>query len=178
MIDRIAYRSRDPRALALWETYEQQREEFAEKLRATLTELGLAGSDALQRGNRVIGVRHTDGDEVPDGWRVPADWPDMITPDRRRRAGKAAAEKLGALRVPDPRDELPGGMPGQVMDFERARFLTAGLTFAADALYVTYQAPRMPEEYAKHIDTTVWEQVPLSVYYAAVESQETVGEDS
>lgn len=178
MPDRIAYRSRDPRALALWETYQKQRDAFTEQLHATLADLGVAGRNPLKREHRIVGVRHEPGDTVPDGWRVPANERHMITPDRRTSSGKAVAKKLGALHVPDPRDELPGGMPGEVMDWEQSRFLVAGVTFADGALYVTYQAPRMPAEYAEHIDAAVWEPVPLSVYYAAIESLETVGEDS
>lgn len=177
MPDRIAYRSRAPRALAVWEAYQKQREAFNDQLRATLAELGLTGRDVLRREHHVVGVRYSDGD-IPDGWRVSADKPDMIIPDRRTRDGKAVAKTLGALRIPDPRDDLPGGMPGEVMDWDRASLLVAGLTFAADALYVTFQAPRMPEEYAEHIDPDIWEQVPLSVYYAAVEQQEVAGETS
>lgn len=176
MTDRIAYRSRDPRALALWETYQQQREAFTEQLHATLTDLGVGDRNPFKRENQIVGVRHKPGDTVPDGWRVSANERHMITPDRRTRTGKEIAKKLGALHVPDPRDELPGGMPGEVMDWERQQFLVAGLSFAADALYVTFQAPRMPVEYAEHIDSAVWEPVPLSVYYAAVEQQEVAGE--
>lgn len=172
MTDGIAYRSRDPRALALWETFQQQRDAFTEQLRATLAELGVAGRNVFTRDHLIIGIRHEHGDAVPDGWRISATGSRMLTPDRRSRGGKTAAKKLRALRVPDPRGELPGGMPGEVLDWKRRRFHVAGLAFADGALYVSYQAPRLPEEYAAHIDPNVWEQVPLSAYDAATKQQE------
>lgn len=178
MTDRIVYRSRHPQAVNLWDTWRTQMDSFRQRVERVAAYLDAADRRPAQQGGRIIGFSHESGDPVPAGWRVHPKSSNVITPNRRTSGGKNAGTLLDDLKIPSLRDSLPGGMPGTVIDWERARFYDAGIRRLGDALYVTYGTARLPDEYVEHIDTTMWEVAPLSEYYAALEADETAEQAS
>lgn len=172
MTDRIVYRTGAPEALALWETWRTKTDEFRERVAAVAADLGFSDRGPAQLSGRIIGFSHDSDTPPPPGWRIHPRTDKVIVPDRRTQDGKATAALLEDLKIPNLRDHLPGGMPGTVIDFDHLRFADGKITRHGDALYVTYEMERMPEEYSTHIDAGMWEPVALSEYYALIEREE------
>jgi hypothetical protein len=147
-------------------------DEFRERVERVADDLDAADRKPAQQGGRIIGFSHEPGSPAPEGWKVHAKYNSVITPDRRTSGGKSAVKLLDPLKIPNLRDSLPGGMPGTVIDFDRAHFYDAGIRRMGDTVYVTYGTDRLPDEYVKHVDAAMWEVAPLSEYYAALERDE------
>ena len=159
------YRSTHPDALRRWHATTEAMDAWSEKMQATLITLGVDGREVWydQVSGRIIGLGHTGGDDVPEGWRVDART-GYLVPRRSTKAGKQIAAVLDGMRRPDPR-ALPG-MPAQVM--AGVHFLTCGLEYMGGALYVRWSRP-IPE---KLVDSAIWERIKLSEYYAALEAHQ------
>jgi hypothetical protein len=164
--DLTVYRTRRPEVVALWHTAMEARKEWAEKLKAFQAEHGLTGREVYfyEPAGHIAGFAD-DGSEPPTGWRVESRR-NLLVPRLSSRPGKAIGKQLGALKHPDPRNDLPG-MPAEC--FAGLKLLTCGLALREDggALYVTWGAP-IDE---KRVDLDVWEQVRLSEYYAVLEAE-------
>ena len=172
----IAYRSTHPEVLAHWEKTGSAEAQTAwrDKVKAAITEFGFPSdlrfvTTSGWADTRVAGIEHPEGDEIPAGWKRLKDFPSAITPDKRRAAGKRAAERLDALPCPNPRKRLPGGMPA--MSFIGHKIAQPGIARHGDAVYVTWSA-ELEESEANNLDSAVWERIKLSEYYAAKERQD------
>lgn len=177
MAEPIVYRSTHPDVLAHWEktASAQAQEAWRGRVEDTLAGLGFPGRQFATRdgmtGLTVTGVEHPRSEPVPPGWRRDQKLPSTITPRRSIKAGKAAAAALDELTRPDPRKDMPGGMPPIAGAAGAMAFLRAAIEPLDGAVYV-----RWPQEIsvrdAACIDPTVWERVRLSEYYAACERQD------
>lgn len=136
-----------------------------------LADLGFADRNIAMRGQRVIGVEHPRDAAVPDGWRRDKELSDAIVPARRTAAGRRLGERLETLRKPDPRDRLPGGMPSEAFCASPPSLMHPGLAEIGDAIYVMWSG-RLSAPDMDRIDFEVWEQIPLSRYWAAREAQD------
>ncbi|MEV0831487.1 MULTISPECIES: hypothetical protein [Streptosporangiaceae] len=173
MADLTVYRTRQPETVALAASYTEAYKAWQARVAETLTDLGFPEREPVVAGALlrygVAGIKHQDGEMIPPGWRVT--WmydQDLLVPDRRTKAGKAAGARLEQLEMPtDPRRLLPG-MPAEVrIDGHR---YNPGMACRENdsALYVTWKhAPP-----ADWVDTVIWDRVPLSEYYAVVEAED------
>ncbi|REF00240.1 hypothetical protein [Thermomonospora umbrina] len=175
----VVYRSTHPDVLAHWDRAGSADAQTAWRARVdqVIADLGFPGrrfatSDGL-RGVKVTGVEHPKDEPVPAGWRRDGSLPGAITPDRRRRLGKEVAERLDGLAAPNPRRDLPGGMPD--VAFSSLRLMRPGVARLGDAVVVTWSA-EIDSGDAEHIDPAVWERIRLSEYYAAVEAEQDGGQ--
>lgn len=166
---KIVYRSTHPDVLEHWRNTgsAEAQQAWQDRLNQALTDLGFPGRRPVMKGTRVVGVEH-DG-EPPEGWRPNRDLPGSIAPARRTKPGKRIGEQLDDLRRPNPRKDLPGGMPE--VAFAKHTFLRCGIAPIGDAIYVTWSS-EIDEADARHIDSAVWGRVKTSEYYAALEAEE------
>ncbi|TYK45208.1 hypothetical protein [Actinomadura decatromicini] len=167
---KIVYRSTHPDVLDHWRNTgsAEAQQAWRARVEETLTDLGLAGCRLVLKGEtRVVGVEY-DG-EPPEGWRRNRDLAGSIAPARRTAVGKEIGKRLDDLRRPDPRRDLPGGMPD--VAFAKHTFMRCGIAPHGDAVYVTW-----PDEIDKgdgsYIDPNVWDRIKLSEYYALLEAEE------
>lgn len=180
--DRVVYRSTHPDVLAHWEKTgsAEAQQAWRERVNQTLAELGFAdrrfattdGFETIE----VTGVEHQDGEEIPVGWKTTKKLFGAIVPDKRRAAGKRAAERLATLTAPSPRRKLPGGMPGACFASAGFALMRPGLARHGDAVYVTW-SDELEEPTADKIDPAVWERVKLSEYYAVLEREDADAEE-
>lgn len=168
MSDKVVYRSTHPDVLRRWHEVSAAVDAWSTQLKDGLAEIGMAGYKVYydQVDGNIMGLTPKDGD-VPDGWRIDART-GYLKPRLSTKQGKAIGAKLDALRRPDPRDLQ--GMPKHA--FAGLSFLTCGLHYLDDALYVTWSKP-IPEG---QIDRGIWERVKLSEYHAAVEAHQEATE--
>lgn len=167
---KIVYRSTHPDVIEHWRNTGAAEAQNAWRARVdeALADLGFPGARPVLKGEtRVVGVECSA--EPPDGWRRNRDLAGTIAPARRTAAGKKIGERLDTLRRPDPRQNMPGGMPE--VAFAKHTFMQCGIAPHGDAIYVTW-----PDEIDKgdgsHIDLTVWERIKLSEFYALLEAEE------
>jgi len=166
------YRTTVPAALAAYTAAQDALTAYRQEIGNILDRLGAGHLDRYSTTGHSPGrfaglARNKTDQEVPAGWRKGRDG--YLIPDLRTKAGKAARDALGSLTYPgDPRDSLPG-MPSHVLT--PGRWLTCGVDQLGDALYVTWSAAAetLGEALGDSADMTVWEHVPLSAYYLAVE---------
>ena len=166
----IVYRSSHPDVLDHWRNTGSADAQVAwrDRVDTTLTDLGFPDSKPVVQGDtRIVGVTH-DG-EPPEGWRPARDPRGTIAPARRTTKGKAIAKRLDALRRPDPRRDLPGGMPE--IAFTGRGFMQCGVAPHSGAIYVTW-SHEIDAGDAAHIDPDVWERIKTSEYYAVLEAEE------
>jgi hypothetical protein len=173
--DKIVYRSTHPDVLAHWDktgSADAQRA-WRERVQEAIAELGFPGRRVATTDGfeaiEVTGVEHPDGEDIPIGWKRTKKLAGAIEPDKRRAAGKRAAERLAKLTAPNPRRKLPGGMPS--MSFIGHRLARPGIGRYGDAVYVTWSR-ELEDSEARNIDPAVWERVKLSEYYAALEQHD------
>ncbi|MER7213548.1 hypothetical protein ABT340_41345 [Streptosporangium sp. NPDC000239] len=168
MADKTVYRSTHPDVLKIWDVADTATRDWHAQVEMFLAEHDLAGRKVYfsSASSTVLGVEHVDGEEVPCGWRVHRSQ-GYLVPRLTTKEGKLLNARLTELKRPDPRDQVPGMPKNCLAD---ASFLTCGMQFMGGALYVTWSKP-IPE---KQVDSTIWERVKLSEYYAAVEAAEEV----
>ncbi|OLT13059.1 hypothetical protein BJF79_03945 [Actinomadura sp. CNU-125] len=167
---KIVYRSTHPDVLEHWRNTGAAEAQVAwrDRVDATLTDLGFPDSNPVVQGEtRVIGVTHNG--EPPAGWRRNRDLKGTITPARRTTTGKEIGKRLDALRRPDPRKNMPGGMPE--VAFTGHTFMQCGIAPHGDAIYVTWGA-ELDSGDATHIAPEVWERIKTSEFYAVLEAEE------
>jgi hypothetical protein len=178
MPDKIVYRSTHPDVLAHWEKTgsAEAQNAWRDRVNQALAELGFPGRRFATTNGfediEVTGVEHPDGEDIPVGWKRTKKLAGAIVPDKRRAAGKRAAERLAALTAPNPRSKMPGGMPRACFAGTGMALMRPGVARHGEAVYVIWSA-ELEEPTATQIDTAIWERVKLSEYYAAVEAAET-----
>lgn len=161
--DLTVYRTTAATAIIAWHAAASAREDWAKDMQAFLEEHDLGDRNVyISHGGRPLGITHTDGDPVPNGWRIDARTGHLM-PRLKTRTGKQIDARLGELRQPDPRHNMPG-MPMEC--FVSLALLTCGMRLLGDVLYVTWSRP-IPEQ---QVDLTIWERIKLSEYYAAREA--------
>jgi hypothetical protein len=165
---KVVYRSEHPDVLAHHDSHVKAFAAWKERVRAVLVELGFAPDRGVwMRDTRVVGVVEINGEPLPDGWRHDRKNPGAIVPARTKQPGKGYGQKLDALKQPDPRNGIPGGMPGRAFQRGALAFMHCGLQEFGGAIYVTW--PGEPDS-SDRIDSEVWKPIKLSEYYAAVEA--------
>lgn len=174
MRDPVVYRSAHPDVLAHWEktASTEAQQGWRTRVDVTIADLGFAGrypvvTDTIL-GTIVTGIEHPGGDPIPAGWRRHRSLDGAITPHKGTRAGKAAAEQLAKLALPNPRKGLPGEMPHLADAAEEHAMLRPAVQRLGDVVYVRW-SQQISTRDADRIDGAVWDLVLLSEYYAAVE---------
>lgn len=108
------------------------------------------------------------GSTIPTGWRVAPQQPEVILPDRRTKIGRQISEELAAIPHANGRRLLPGRMPDHCVT-ERTLMHPSVEVFDG-RLFVGW--PRaLPDKINNLLASTVWEQVPLSTYHLAKETE-------
>lgn len=163
------YRSAHPDVLAAWNDGIVQFEDWKKRFNEKIVEWGFpAGhsffvqSMGFGSGSRVVGLAKVDS--IPEGWRLESKHR-LIVPARTTKAGKAVAKDFDAMRVePNPKRRLAKlGMPTHF--FWSLRVGTYGAVLDGDnVLWVRWSSP------VDGVDDTYWQHVPLSQFYAMVES--------
>lgn len=177
MRDPIVYRSTHPDVLTHWDKTASAAAQKAWRARvdATVAELGFEGRNPVVTdtifGATVTGVEHPADGPLPTGWRRHRDLDGAIAPHKGTKVGKEAAAKLRRLDLPNPRLNMPGGIPKAASAASERAFLAPAVQRIGDAVYVRY-SQEISEKDAARIDSTVWKRTPLSVYYAALEAEE------
>lgn len=174
MAERTVYRSTHPDALAAVQNAQDGHRAAEAARRALLDELGFTGRRGLITDQALIGVEHRPEDgPIPPGWRRDRRTDNAIVPDKRKAVGKAIWARLQdrALRSPNLRAMLPGGMPQRALDFDAGRSYEPGIRMIDGAVYVTWSADPELIERGDKIDPETWERIKLSVYCAAVEAE-------
>jgi hypothetical protein len=165
------YRTRDPELLAAWAESQAGLKTWTGELKSYVEAQGLAGRRVYFNSltGAILGIEHSDGQPVPDGWRV--DRRRGLVPARAKKAGREIAAHLDRLHRPDPRGRL-AGMPATHfagLDDGRVSLLAPKVELKADgALYAVWPGSAPHDE----IDHTRWELVRLSEYYALLEREE------
>ena len=177
MSEPYVYRSRSPEVLAAMNAANEAVRAY---VRATSEALDAAGVGAYKTWRETSGSRpgwfrglDIPQDEFPPkGWRMLQQY---AVPDKRTKAGKQADYMLRAVKHPgDPRHSLTG-MPPDVST--PGGFSSCGMRMLEDgaAFYVWWRIDPAAcrESFSRgkfEIDRSLWEPVPLSEYYAAVEA--------
>jgi hypothetical protein len=168
---KVAYRSVSQAVLDTWEQARQDDAAAHEAVRKWLATLGMADRAVhvhadIDGAVRVVGV---DDDpaaaSLPDGWRRHRDG--YLVPDKRTKLGRMLTDRMAALKGPAVRVRIQEstGMPTSWFNLDRFVRYTPALQQFGDRVYAlagTHASPVPPVEH--------WEQVPLSVYYAAKEA--------
>lgn len=177
MSDPIVYRSTHPDVLAHWDktASPDAQKSWRARVDTAIADLGFEGRNPVVTdtvfGATVTGVEHPADEPLPTGWRRHRNLDGAITPHKGTKAGKAAAAQLRRLDLPNPRLNLPGGIPKAASAATGHAFLAPAVQRLGDAVWVRYSQP-ISEKDAARIEGAVWERTPLSVYYAAVEAEE------
>lgn len=186
MTDLTVYRSRDPRVLAVIESFEAEQKEWTEKAKSLLADLGFVDRNWMvthhSYGMSITGVgpRESDNENPPTGWRLVDRGGLVLTPDKRRKSGKEAQARIDACRPPEhPRVRLPGMPPSH---FGPGHIYYPNLSEHGDgAIYVEWSTRSLPEipaggqdgERSRHgVYLAIWARVKLSEYYAVLEAEE------
>ena len=174
MSDKVVYRSTHPDVIAHMDRHAEAYTAWRERLKDALTELGFDGAAVWMSDDFVVGIVRQRGAELPDGWRwdKKASEP-VIVPARKTAEGKRVWRVLDGLKQPDPRNQMPGGMPRRTTAVSEMAFLSCGFRRVGDTAYVTWSA----EPDVRRIDAEIWKRIKLSEYYAAIEDAEAVGFD-
>ncbi|MEV7006834.1 hypothetical protein [Streptosporangium sp. NPDC051022] len=170
------YRSTHPDVLTVWRAAEEQADKVISQRSALLEELGLAGHRSLTQGPRILGIEYPRDVDPPAGWRRDREIPTAIVPHRRTKTGADIGRRLDQLTLPDPRRNLPGGMPHMVWPDNVGRTYWPGVRLLGDALFVTWGCDPETDDHTVTIDLAVWERVRLSAYYLAIEAAEDAQE--
>ncbi|MEW9530733.1 hypothetical protein [Microbispora sp. NPDC049125] len=163
MPDKVVYRSARPQVVSAYQAAFAALEEWAKQTEEVLARRGLSGRMVYYTNsdNRLVGVGHNDGDDIPDGWRFDHKR-GCLVPRLTSAEGKRIAAELAELRKPDPREAAPG-MPKNIL--ASGQFMTCGMDLMEGAVYAWWP-DSIPVE---QVDLTLWEPVKLSEYYALVE---------
>lgn len=185
MSDQAAYKSTHPDVLAAHERITAERATWDSK--ATTWATGIAGlpDDAkLTRWrHHLAGFDVPEGTDPPEGWRFandagrPLRRGRLIVPNRSTRTGKRLYAEMSELGVPPDIGSLPG-LPSDgvwVPNGEGSYDIYYAAVVFTDAVYAHFAAP--PEfvendsPFNSGIDLTIWERVPLSVFFQNEESR-------
>ena len=171
----LAYRSSHPDVLAAWADTQTRFREWHAKVsewRADYPEHHAAQQD-WTGSLSIVGLI---GDTSPGpGWRHKRGQ-NVWVPDQRTKAGKALAERIAALKA-DKIGDLPG-MPDTASSSKSTPTGGYGLChpgmFEHDGtVWVSWNATHKDVAESgwstRQLDMTIWEQAPLSAFYAATE---------
>lgn len=179
-MNNTAYRSIDPAVLTAWEKFVFDSEVLRTKRDALSKAYGrdlMVNRLGFGHGTRVVGFQRLEGDKdgdlLADGaLRVLSSRTSgshTVQPNLRRKAGKELAAELRKYNSPTldldgmPQFHLGGG--GDVLGI---RSHAPALFEHEGAIYALWGTDSVP------VQTPPWEQIPLSVYYAAQEAREAV----
>lgn len=159
----IGYRTSDPEVLAEWDAWQDEMREQQGRVFAFKESVDPDRKLTLHAYRNGIPAFFR-GDDVPEGWRRGANG--NIVPNKRVKAGKAAAAELERLQKTAPREPQYRlkGVPDFVMNGDR--WYTPGIFKYDGAVYISWGA--VPKE----IDTEIWAELKLSEFYAAKEAYE------
>lgn len=167
--DKTIYRTTDPRMTSLWAKWNAEKDEYVTQRDAFLAEYAPEGCALMLSsgfgGARPLGVSVEGWSEkVPDGWRLDRKhW--VLVPFKKTAQGKRIAVALATLKRRDQRADLVG-MPSFLMD--GFAWHQPGIEIHDDAMFVIWSDGGPP---ADEIDSTVWERVRLSEWYALIEDE-------
>lgn len=180
----LVYRATGPKAAELVTDLDARGKAITKARRKFLadftTKHGLAGLEKRRlgvRGDKAYGVERGAEEKPPAGWRVSGD--EYLIPDKRCKAGKAAAVELAALDYPDVHAALENRLGMLTLAFGPNALHRPG--YAADrengAVYVMWSVRAVADEVDEYLareapEGVTWEKVPLSAYYAWRESCE------
>ncbi|WP_435111628.1 hypothetical protein [Nocardiopsis synnemataformans] len=168
---RIVYRAREDASGAYIARVEKLKADREEAIAAFLSRHGFPEGTPMWGNDRATtGVMYR-VDQAPVGWRILREDPGVLVPARRTVAGREIARQLSAIPFSDRRKELPGSMPDIASNRDHTFFISPGSGVYGGHLYV-YWSDELDERDAGRIDPSVWERVPLSIYYLAVEQHE------
>lgn len=182
--DKYVYRTQDPEILAAIEQYKTDEYAWRKASRALMRKWFGRGKNApkiVTRGDHWIGVSVGQGDP-PAGWRLERrHW--IWVPFRTKPAGKLVAQAMDGCQPPKPPNNRFKGMPAFVMGAMSngmgLAMHSAGARELDGWLYATWSVeltatPKKDRSY----DPAVWEPVPLSQFYAAVEAADAAKADA
>lgn len=118
----------------------------------------------------LTGIKHVE--PIPEGWRLHKQG--HLVPFKSKKEGKAFAKQIDEMNpAPNVRKALTGMPPGAMigMGYESPG---VQLRENGSALYVRWSGEPTDTSWNKEgsdLDLTIWERVPLSRYYAVVESE-------
>ncbi len=104
--------------------------------------------------------------DPPTGWRVDAGHGHWV-PDKRTKLGKQLAAEMAEVKLSSQSKPLDKFIPMEHHD--GPRWYSAGCQYIAGAVYVTHNAAFQFES------NEYFQQIPLSQYYAALETEEKAG---
>jgi hypothetical protein len=121
------HRTEDPRPINTYMSSVAQHAAWRRRVTSWTSEQGVADRLRFRSDGVVLGVVHTQGAPVPDGWRVlPRETTEdatLIVPYLRSIKGRQLANALGSLRRPaDVRGKLPGLPESCLIDGRRATY--------------------------------------------------------
>lgn len=162
------WRTTTPEVVALWDQWRAEQErwertvtEFVKRHDATGERAPIV-TNSVFGGQRLVGMQHLPGHEVPTGWRLDKRH-HVLVPARSKREGKALAAEIDGIPSFNPRQDVPG-MPSWSLG---AGFVASfGAERHGDALYVV----RSTDSIAEEVDGGIWERVKLSEYHAVREA--------
>ncbi len=160
--EEAAFKSDRAEVLHWWEDSQAARAAFHAQVDAFTDEHGmgrkaviLSGWSIYLAGFETVPEDYTDG--PPEGWRLMkgkhVDW---IQPYRTSKARKALSDEMGAIRMPETRETLPG------YDFQ---IFTGGLP----GLFLHNGTVWLNTNHPDQIDPEVWEACRLSEFHSARE---------
>lgn len=171
--DDYAWRTADPEVMAAFETYQIEHAKISEKRAALRDEVGR--NIYVNRGSglgstRITGFERLDSDKAGDllhdddclivsSYRGQHNG--LIVPNRRRKSGKAFAERLAALTTPGL--DLPGMVSFYTYgDGFHMYFANPAITVWDGVMYALLHSDEQPigEQ---------WESIPMSTYHLAKE---------
>jgi hypothetical protein len=145
---------------------------FRDKVLGLLAELGLSDRQPYVRtwgawggDDQLIGIMAR-GDLPSADWRRDGD---AFVPRRGSKAQKALSDRFNEIKRPDFRKDIPG-MPSN--HFSGCGVVAPGAERHGDALYVLWSTDQVEPK----VDTTIWERIKLSEFYAVRELEDAEAE--
>lgn len=164
----LALRAKNPDAVAQWEAAtDAAGQEFIDKCKAYMAKTG--ASAVLTRagfsGEYAEGITFENvTDELPAGWRRDRSNRSQLLPALKTKEGKAHRDELSDIRFTrTPAPGLPQTLHGE------GRMGIFHVEKLGEGWYATLGF--MPSSGYDEIDGELWEAVPLSVYYTALEAE-------
>lgn len=174
----IAYSSDKQVVLDAWVAYQEHYSDVAERRKEISERYGrgvMVSRSGFGHGTRVVGFQYLEGDKDGDvigengELRAPKKGPpyNTIVPNVRRQAGKDLRTEIDKLRLEAP--DLPGMPQFQLMG---NRSLAPALALVDGVVWARWSDDISDVRTGGSVDLEVWEQRPLSAYFAAQEARE------
>jgi hypothetical protein len=177
MSDGAAYKTKSPSVMKAWRAFLKAHEEQMDRHQEMVDRYGrnlYCNSDGFGLSVRVTGFESLEDDELGQvlgelgELRVPArrQYPMIVKPNIRRKAGKDLRDELESLTIPGP--QLPG-MPEWTL--VGLSVLRVRLTTHGDWLYAWWAMPIEDSTQKGQVSKRLWKPIKLSEYYAMVEAR-------